>query len=116
LYISPLKAIVSRNHRLMAGRTQVDDGKPAETKGDAGAGIGPGTGIVRTAQAQPFGHGVDDRAQRLCLRTRRAKQKTGKAAHEAVVSVSFAVPQRQLRPIRRQRRRARPRPGAFSGT
>lgn len=65
------EAAVGRGHRLMAGRRQIDDGKPAMGERDAGVRIAPEAVIVGAAMGETVGHGGGVALERVARPDRR---------------------------------------------
>jgi hypothetical protein len=70
------QAAVGRDHGLVPGRRQIDDGQPAVGEADPGLRVGPDAGIVRTA----MGNGVAHAAQHGLVELSR-RQQAGNSAH-----------------------------------
>ena len=77
-------AAVGRDHRLMAGRRQVDDRKPAVRERNAGLRVNPHACVVRSAVVQTAVHRTGNLAKLLAGPPRPACNKARDAAHNRI--------------------------------
>src|SRR3546814_12440519 len=81
---------VRGNHRLVSGCREIDDGKAAMAKSDAGLSIGPASAVIRPPMDQTVGHVPRQRLETRTLPGR--PEQTGYATHERTPAIPLACP------------------------
>src|SRR5262249_31223 len=76
-HVSP----ISRDHRLMAGRGEVNDGQPAVCQSGAGLWVDPDALVIRAAMPQASVHVADNIAELQSRGLRASHDKAGDATH-----------------------------------
>ena len=79
-------AAVMRDHRLRAGRRQIDDGEAAMCEGRADVRFAPHARTVRTAMGDGIGHRAGAALERSAVSGRRRINQAGNAAHPRAIS------------------------------